>query len=239
MVRQAHQEISLKDLLEAGAHFGHQVRRWNPKIAPYLYGEREGIHIFDLAKTRDALIRACDAVKKVASEEGVILFVGTKRQAQEPIKSVAIKVGMPYINQRWIGGLFTNFKQIAKSIEKLKEMKAKRDVGEYKEYTKREQLLLDREIARLERVFGGIANLEELPDMVFIVDTNKEETAVLEAMRMEIPTVGIVDSNSNPEQIDFPIPMNDDATTAVELVVNLIGDSIKKGQGKKKKDEKD
>lgn len=228
-------EISLKDLLAAGAHFGHQVRRWNPKIAPYLFGKKEGVHIFDLAKTREKLVEALEFLEKAAKEGALILFVGTKRQAQAKVKEVAQKAGMPYINTRWIGGLFTNFAQIKKSIDKLTKMRQAREAGEYKEYTKKEQLLLDREITRLERRFGGIQDLENLPDVVFIVDTHQEETCVQEARRIGIKICGIVDSNADPEVLDYPIPMNDDAERALEFVLDLVGKAIESGLKQKTK----
>lgn len=228
-------DITLEELLEAGAHFGHQVRRWNPKIAPYLYGKREGIHIFDLAKTREKLLEALSVLEERAKEGDVVLFVGSKRQAREAIKETAKKVGMPYVASRWIGGLLTNFSQIKRSIDKLSKMKASRVAGEYKEYTKKEQLLLEREIARLENLLGGIESLEELPDLLFIVDIHQEDTAVREARRKKIPIVGIVDSNSDPAIIDYPIPMNDDAAQALAFVLDLVGEAVEKGKKAKKK----
>lgn len=227
-------EISLKDLLEAGAHFGHQARRWNPKIAPYLFGQRQGIYIFDLASTRQKLVEALDFLQKATREGKLFLFVGTKRQASEKITQVAQKLGVPYINHHWIGGLFTNFPQIKKSIDKLAQMREAREAGEYKEFTKKEQLIIDREIARLSRLFGGIQNLEKLPDVVFIVDTHQEEAVVREAIKIGITTVGIVDSNADPTIIDFPIPMNDDAVRALEFVLDLVQKAIEKGKRSQK-----
>lgn len=227
-------DITLEELLEAGCHFGHQVRRWNPKMAQYIYGEREGIHIFDLAKTRAMLLEAYEAVRDVAAGGGVILFVGTKRQAQDLVVQTAKDVGMPYIAARWLGGTLTNFEQINRSIKKLKEMKGKRDSGEYKEYTKLERLLIDREIGKLERVLGGISDMGKVPDMMFIVDTHEEATAVREAQRMGIPVVGITDTNSDPTKIEYPIPANDDAVKSVSYLLEVIGQAVKDGKNSNK-----
>lgn len=226
--------ITLEELLEAGCHFGHQIRRWNPKMAQYIYGEREGIHIFDLAKTREMLLEAYEAVRDVAASGGVILFVGTKRQAQDLVVQTAKKVGMPYIASRWLGGTLTNFEQINRSIKKLKEMKEKRDSGEYKEYTKLERLLIDREIGKLERVLGGISDMGKVPDMIFIVDTHEEATAVREAQRIGIPVVGITDTNSDPTKIDYPIPANDDAVKSVSYILGVVEQAVKDGKNSNK-----
>lgn len=231
-------DVSLEDLLEAGAHFGHQVRRWNPKMAPYIYAAREGVHIFDLAKTREALLEAAEVLRQAASEGKVILFVGTKRQARDLVKDVAVKVGMPYAITRWLGGMLTNFEQMQRSIRKLEDMKATRDADGYKDYTKHERLLIDREIARIERVFGGVSTLRELPDMLFVVDTKKERTAVLEAKRKGIPVVGIVDTNADPDLADYPIPANDDAVKSISYILDVVVQAIEegsKGRGKSSK----
>ena len=222
-------EVTLEELLEAGAHFGHRVERWNPKIAPYVFGQKEGIHIFDLERTREKLLEAMQELKRRANLEETILFVGTKQQAQEVIRDTAQKVGSPYIVNRWIGGLLTNFAQIKKSIDKLSKMKAAREAGEYKKFTKKEQLLLDREIARLEKLFGGVASLSGLPDILIIVDIKKENTAVAEARRMEIPLMAIVDTNSDPTLVDYPIPANDDSNKSVSFVVGKLGEAIEEG----------
>lgn len=219
--------ISLKDLLEAGCHFGHQARRWNPKMKKYIYGERGGVHIIDLVQTKKGLDDACEFVKKLAGEGKIVLFVGTKRQAAGIVKDQAIRIGMPYLTQRWVGGFLTNWQEINKRIRKLYEMKEKREKGEYKVYTKKEQLLLDREIAKLEKFLGGVAKLEKLPDALFVVDTHREEVAVAEANRMGVPVVGVVDTNADPEMVDWVIPSNDDAVKAVELIVRTVADAIK------------
>ena len=222
-------EVTLKELLEAGAHFGHQARRWNPKMKRFIYGERGGVHILDLVQTKKGLDEAVEYLKKLAGEGKVILFVGTKRQAAGIVKDRAVAVGMPYLTQRWVGGLLTNWQEISKRIRKLHEMKEKREKGEYKVYTKKEQLLLDREIAKLDKFLGGVAALEKLPDALFVVDTHREEVAVLEANRMGIPVVGIVDTNADPEKIDYIIPSNDDAVKAVELIVRSVAEAIESG----------
>jgi len=173
-------KISLKELLEAGAHFGHQARRWNPKMAPYLYGTQEGVHVFDLVKTKNALEEALEAIKTAVAEGKVILLLGSKKQAREKIIEIGTETGVPYVSERWLGGTLTNFEMIKKSLIKLSEMKAKMAAGEYNKFTKKERLLLEREIARLERFFGGMSSLEKTPDVLFIVDTHKEAGAVKE-----------------------------------------------------------
>jgi small subunit ribosomal protein S2 len=223
-------KISLKGLLEAGAHFGHQARRWHPKMEPYLFGVRDGIHIFDLAKTKEGLEAAMAFVRKITSEGGLVIFVGTKRQAQAIVREEAKKASMPFVDHRWLGGTLTNWEQIKKRIEKLIEMKASREKGEYKKYTKKEQLLIDREIEGLEKKLGGLVSLEGMPAALFVVDTKKEESAVKEANKKGIPVVAIVDSNSDPDLIDYVIAANDDAVGTIKLIVSLIGEAAKKGQ---------
>lgn len=231
MVRQSSPklDITLEELLEAGCHFGHQVRRWNPKMAPYIYGTRDRVHIFDLAKTKEGLLVAAEAARKVMQGGGVILFVGTKRQAKDIVLEAATKVGMPRVTGRWLGGTLTNFDQIKRSTERLLEMKKAREAGEYKAYTKHERLLLDRKIDELERKFGGLVGLVKLPDALFIVDTHEEEKTVLEAIRMDVPVIGVVDTNSDPSLVDYPIPANDDAVKSVALVVEFITKAVEEG----------
>jgi len=194
----------------------------------YIFGERDGVHIFDLVKTKEGLEVAVEFVKKLTKEKKLILFVGTKRQAQEVVKREAARVGMPYVVQRWLGGMLTNFAQMQKRVHKLKDLKAKRESGELKKYTKREQLLIDREIARLEKFLGGVADMDKLPDALFVVDTHKEEVAVREANKMGIPVVGMVDTNGDPARVDYIIPVNDDAVKSIELVVKAVAGAIKK-----------
>ncbi|OGM05664.1 30S ribosomal protein S2 [Candidatus Woesebacteria bacterium GWB1_43_5] len=215
-------KISLDELAQRGAHFGHQTRRWNPKMAEFIYGQGDGVHIFDLIKTKEKLEEAIGYLKEAKKEGKVILFVGTKKQAKGKVRQVAESLGFPYIIERWLGGTITNYHQIKKSLDKLKDMHAKRDAGEYKVYTKKERLLLDREITRLERFFGGMSSLNKLPDIIFVVDVKRESTAVLEASGKGIPIVAIVDSNCDPSGVDYVIPMNDDAAKAVEYVLDLI-----------------
>ena len=226
-------KVSLKDLLEAGAHFGHQARRWNPAMAKYVYTERDGVHIFDLVKTKQGLDEAIEFLAKMASEGKVILWVGTKRQAQEVIKREAVRVGAPYMTTRWVGGLLTNWSQTRKRLDRLADLVSKREKGELKVYTKREQLLLDREIAKLVKSFGGVADMAKIPDVLFVVDSHREEVAVREAKRVGIPVVAMVDTNGDPNLVDYVIPVNDDAVAAVELVVSAIADAIEIGKGGK------
>ena len=223
-------KISLKDLLEAGAHFGHQARRWHPKMEPYLYTVRDGIHIFDLVKTKEGLEKAIAFIKTTAAKGGQIIFVGTKRQAKAIIAEEAKKAGFPYVSERWLGGTITNWDQIKKNVNRLIEMREKREKGEYKRYTKKEQLLLDREIARLERFFGGLVGLEEPPEAIFVVDVKKEKTAIREARRKGVKIVAMVDSNANPDLIDYVIPVNDDAVGAIKLIVGAIAEAAKEGR---------
>ena len=223
-------EISLKDLLEAGAHFGHQAARWNPKMKPYLYGIKDGVHVFDLVKTKEGLEKACQFVRKFTAEGKTIVFVGTKRQAQAIIIEEAKKAGVPYVAQRWLGGTLTNWEQIKKSIDKLNQMKDERKKGVYKKYTKKEQLLLDRQIARLERFLGGLATLEEPPEALFVVDTHKETLVVKEANKKEVTVVGLVDSNSDPDLVDYIIPGNDDAVAGIKVVVSAVAEAAKEGK---------
>lgn len=209
-------------MLEAGAHFGHQARRWNPQMAPYLHAVKDGVHVFDLIKTRQALIEALTAITKAVKEKKVILLVGTKKQASLKLKEVAQAIDMPYVDIRWLGGTLTNFAQIDTSIKRLEETKKNVEEGVYKDYTKKEKLLIDRSIAKLEKKFGGIVSMKKAPDLLFILDTKRESGAVREAKRMGIPVIGVVDSNSDPADADYPIPMNDDATKSIDFVLDLV-----------------
>lgn len=223
-------KVSAEELLERGAHFGHQSKRWNPKMEEYLYGEENGVSVFDLIKTKKLLEEALEFLKSSAKEGKSILFVGCKKQAQEKTREVAEATGSSYFTERWLGGTLTNFDQIKKSIKKLADMKQKMTDGEYAVNTKKERLLIDREIARLERYFGGISKLEKVPDILVVVDTHKEESAIREAVSKGIKVVGIVDSNADPEDIDYPIPMNDDAVKAVTYVLDLMKEAINDGK---------
>src|ERR1700741_3974081 len=222
----------MKELLEAGVHFGHQVRRWNPKMKEYIFGERNGIYIIDLQKTqrmfRDALGFVSGAI---AEDRGkTVLFVGTKRQAQDAVREEAERCGQYHVNQRWLGGLLTNFQTVQKSIKRLKDLEAMETDGRYEKLTKKERIKLDREREGLNKNLSGIKSMNRLPDIVFIIDVRKEEIAVAEANRLGIPIVAVVDTNCSPEGIDYVIPGNDDALRAVRLFASRIADSILEGQ---------
>jgi len=219
--------VSLETLLESGAHFGHQVRRWNPKMGKYIYGSQDGVHIFDLVKTKEALEEALDVIKKAKLEGKSILLLGTKKQIKDKIREVAEGGGVSYVNERWLGGTITNFDMIKRSIDKLDELKTGLLSGFYAKYTKKERLLLEREVERLERFFGGIKDLKGKPDILIVVDTRREATAIREAKRRGVLTVGIVDTNADPNDVDYPIPMNDDATKALNYVLDLIAGVLK------------
>ena len=231
-------EIDLRDLLEAGCHFGHQSRRWNPKMSEYIYTDRDSVHIFDLAITAKNLIESMEFVKDWVSSGKDIVFVGTKRQAAAIVREEALKVGAPYVDVRWLGGTLTNWSEMKKRIKKLKNMKDKMEQGEYETYTKKEQVLMKREIARLERFFGGLAKLPGRPEALFIVDTHREITAVKEAFMLDIPIVGMVDTNADPDLVSQVIPVNDDAVRSIKLVVTKIAEAYADGKNKKPKQEK-
>jgi small subunit ribosomal protein S2 len=228
-------KVDLEELLEAGCHFGHQARRWHPNMKKYIWKEREGIHIFDLLKTQKELQKVCLQAQKMAEEGKKILFVGTKRQARDVIREEIEKVGMPWVAVRWIGGTLTNWKQIQKSIDKLKEMKKKKEAGEYDMYTKKENILIDREIRRLEYLFGGIKELEQPPEALFIVDTKREDTAVREAQLEGLKTFAILDSNADPTDIDYVVPANDDAIRSIKLIISEVVSAIEEGKQIRKK----
>ena len=222
--------ISMKQLLEAGVHFGHQTRRWNPKMAPYIFTERNGIYIIDLQKTVKKVDEAYDFLRSVAEEGKSILFVGTKKQAQEAVKEEALKSGMFYVNERWLGGMMTNFSTIRKSINRLKELEAMEEDGTFEVLNKKEVLALKREQEKLEKSLGGIKDMEELPGALFIVDPRKERIAVAEAKKLNIPIVAIVDTNCDPDEIDYVIPGNDDAIRAVKLLTSRMADAVIEGR---------
>ena len=222
--------ISMKQLLEAGVHFGHQTRRWNPKMKPFIFMDRNGIHIIDLQQTVTRLNEAYKFVEQVAASGGTILFVGTKKQAQEAVAEEAKRCGMFYVNQRWLGGMLTNFKTIQSRINYLKDLEARRDRGDFERLPKKEVQHLQDDIARLERILGGIKDMRRLPNAIFIVDTRKERTAVLEARRLEIPIGALADTNCDPDEMDYPIPANDDAIRAVRLLCAKIADAAVEGR---------
>tara|TARA_B100000513_G_scaffold169672_1_gene85548 strand:+ start:78 stop:920 length:843 start_codon:yes stop_codon:yes gene_type:complete len=221
--------FTMRQLLEAGVHFGHSTRRWNPKMASYLYGDRNGIHIIDLRQTVPMLHQALSAVRDVVASNGRILFVGTKRAAAPRIAEAAKKCGQYYVNHRWLGGMLTNWQTISKSIARLRELDEKLGGQEVQGLTKREQLGLTREQEKLERALGGIKDMGGLPDIIFLIDTNKEDIAVAEANKLGIPVVAVIDSNSDPAGITYPIPGNDDAIRAVSMYCNLVADSVLDG----------
>lgn len=220
----------MKQLLEAGVHFGHQTRRWNPKMKRFIFDERNGIYIIDLQKTMHQLNVVYEEVKQRAAEGQVILFVGTKKQAKEAISEEALRCGMPYVSHRWLGGMLTNFETIQKRVSYLKELQKQDVSGEFELRTKKEALGLRRTMEKLERVLGGIKFMEKKPDAIFIVDPKKEGIAVEEAKKLNIPIVGIVDTNCDPDQIDYPIPANDDAIKAVRLITGLMSDAVIEGR---------
>ena len=220
----------IKQLLEAGVHFGHQTKRWNPKMKKFIFGSRSSIYIVDLEKTEECLNRARDFLLDIASKGEFVLFVGTKKQAQEVVQLEAIRAGMYYVTDRWPGGLLTNFSTITKSINRLKDIERMKEDGTYQKFTKKEVALLEKELAKLKKNFSGIVAMEKMPKALFIVDTTKEDTAVKEARRLKIPIVALIDTNSNPDLVDYPIPGNDDATKAIKLVTTLLAEAVIEGR---------
>ncbi len=220
--------IQMKELLEAGVHFGHQTRRWNPKMKPYIFGKRNGIHIVDLQKTLHHFEEAAEFVRDLAANGRNILFVGTKRQAQDAIREEAMRCGMFYVNHRWLGGTMTNFRTIRKSIERFKEIEGTLS-NEEAHLTKKERIKLERQRRKMERALGGIKDMEDLPDVLFVIDTVHEHIAVREANRLGIPVVAVVDTNCDPEEVDFPIPGNDDAIRAIRLFTARVADNVLEG----------
>lgn len=221
---------SLVDMLKSGMHFGHTTSRWHPKMKPFIFGSRQGVHIINLEKTQEALFEALEFLKGIASRGGVILFVGTKLQAKAPIQKYAEACGMPYVQNRWLGGTLTNFGQIKQTLKRMKMLKDQRDKGELRKYTKKEQIMISREIEEMEEKFGGIENVTRTPDAVFVIDVKTEKTAVQEAIVTGIPVVALCDTNVNPEGITKVIPGNDDAVKSIELVCKLVCDAIKDGK---------
>ena len=222
--------VAMKQLLEAGVHFGHQTRRWDPKMAEYIFQARNGIHIIDLQKTSKKLDEAYAFVKEQAEEGKTVLFVGTKKQAQECMKEAALKCGMFYIDQRWLGGMLTNFGTIQKRIQRLKDLEAMEQDGTFDVLPKKEVILLKKQMEKLERNLGGIKEMNELPGVIFLVDPKKERIAILEAKKLGIPVVGLVDTNCNPEEVDYAIPGNDDAIRAVKLIADVMANAVIEGK---------
>ncbi len=221
--------VGMKQLLEAGVHFGHQTRRWNPKMKPYIYTERNGIHIIDLQKTVTLLDKAYAFVQDVTRNGGRVLFVGTKKQAQDAVAEEATRAEQFYVNQRWLGGLLTNFQTIQQRLKRLDELEGMRESGAFERLPKKEQLKRNDEIAKLSRMLGGIRGMRRLPDALFIVDTKKEHIAIHEARRLDIPVVALLDTNSDPDEVDYPIPANDDAIRAVRLLSGKMADAAYEG----------
>ncbi|MBL8030424.1 MAG: 30S ribosomal protein S2 [Candidatus Doudnabacteria bacterium] len=224
-------DISLLELLKSGAHFGHNTSRWNPKMKQYIFATRGDIHILDLEKTKQGLLKAAQFAKETTSKGGTILFVGTKKQTRELLKKSALSCNMPFVNIRWLGGTFTNFKTIQKTIRKLEKLENLKASGDLQtKYTKKEALMIEREIEKLKKLFEGITNLKKLPDAIFVTGVKHENIAIKEANKSKVKTIGIVDTNASPDGVDFVIPCNDDATKAVEMILNFMAAAISEGR---------
>ena len=221
--------VSMREMLEAGVHFGHQTRFWNPKMAPYIYGHRNKIHIINLEKTQPLFLDAMKFIRQLAAKRGTILMIGTKRQAREVIAQEARRAGMPFVDQRWLGGMLTNFKTVKGSLKKLKDMQAQKETG-LEQMTKKEGLMFDREIGKLEKDIGGIQDMNALPDAMFVIDVGFHKIAVAEAQKLGIPIIGVVDSNHSPLGIDYVIPGNDDSSKAVALYARAVADAVLEGK---------
>ena len=220
----------MKTLLEAGVHFGHETKRWNPKMKKYIFGEKNGIYIIDLSKTSDAIVRACTFLKNIASTGGSIIFVGTKKQAQEIIREQALKCGMFFVNQRWLGGMLTNYQTVKKSIKRLLDIERMKEDGTLAKLSKKEAAKLNREMIKLNKNLEGIRNMDKLPKAIFVVDAKKEDIAVKEAKKLGIPIIALVDTNSDPDPIEYVIPGNDDAIRSIKLVTTIIADTLLEGK---------
>ena len=222
--------VTMRQMLEAGVHFGHQTRRWNPKMKRFIFGERNGIYIIDLDQTMQRVEAAYNFVRDLSAKGGTVLFIGTKKQAQDPVRSYAEKSNMHYINERWLGGMLTNFETISKRVAKMQEYERMRAAGEFEAMPKKEALLLTRELEKLQKNLGGIRNMNKRPDCIFILDTKKEHIAVTEANKLKIPVVAVVDTNVDPDVIQFPIPGNDDAIRANALMCHVIAEAVLEGR---------
>ncbi len=225
-------KITIQTLLDAGCHYGHQTRRWNPKMKPYIFGERNGIYILDLKQTLLDADKAYTFLKDTAAKGGTILFVGTKKQAQEPIAAQATRANMPYINQRWLGGMLTNFVTMRSRIDRMEQLEAMVESGEMAKRGKKEQAVLTKELEKLQRNLGGVRDMKALPQALFVVDSKREEIAIKEANRLNIPVVSLLDTNSDPDVVDYGIPANDDAIRSVDLMCELAADAVLAGSGK-------
>jgi small subunit ribosomal protein S2 len=226
--------ISMKALLESGVHFGHRTHKWHPGMKPYIFTERNGIHIIDLQKTAKAIEQIYSLISQQVSTGGTLLFVGTKRQAQETIEAEAIRCGMPHVTNRWLGGTLTNWRTIRNRVNELERLERMRDAGEFSRVTKKEGLMLQRKIDRLQSLLGGLRNLSRLPDMLFVVDVQREDTAIHEANLLKIPVVAMVDTNCDPRSVDYIIPSNDDAIRAIKLIVGKVADAVAEGMAMRK-----
>ncbi len=224
--------VALKELLEAGVHFGHQTKRWNPKMKPFIFTSRNGIYIIDLQKTVNSLEKACQKIKELMENGKDILFVGTKKQAKEVIKEEALRCGMPYVTERWLGGMMTNFQTIRRNIKRLKDLERMKEDGTFDKLTKKEASGLQREIEKLENILGGIKNVVKLPGAIFVVDSKKERIAVAEANKLKIPVIAIIDTNSDPDVIDYPIAGNDDAVKSIKIITHEIINAVLESQHK-------
>lgn len=231
--------INIQDLLDAGAHFGHLTKKWNPKMAPFIFMEQNGIHLIDVNKTKAKLEEAAAAMKNIIKSGRKVLFVATKKQAKEIIAAEAQRVNMPYVAERWLGGMMTNFATVRKSIKKMQSIDKLSKDGTYQTISKKERLMMDREKLKLQRVLGGIEDMNRLPAALFVVDVKREHIAIAEAMRLNIPVFGIVDTNSDPTNIDFPIPANDDAAKSITLITRAITDAIAEGLQERKRDKEE
>ncbi len=223
--------VSMRDMLEAGVHFGHQTRYWNPQMKNYIFGERQKIHIINLEKTVPLFEDAMNAISSIAAKNGRVLFVGTKRAAQETIAAEATRAGQPYVDHRWLGGMLTNFKTVKNSIKRLREIEAMKADGSIERFNKKEGIMLARELEKLERSLGGIKDMPSIPDALFVIDVGYEKNAVLEARKMGIPVIGVVDTNNSPEGVDYVIPGNDDAIRAIQLYAKAAADAVIEGRG--------
>ncbi|MHA7663511.1 30S ribosomal protein S2 [Mycolicibacterium sp. HS_4_1] len=221
--------VTMRQLLDSGAHFGHQTRRWNPKMKRFIFTDRNGIYIIDLQQTLTYIDKAYEFVKETVAHGGTVLFVGTKKQAQESIADEATRVGMPYVNQRWLGGMLTNFSTVHKRLQRLKELESMEQTGGFEGRTKKEILMLTREKNKLERSLGGIRDMQKVPSAIWVVDTNKEHLAVSEAIKLGIPVIAILDTNCDPDQVNYPIPGNDDAIRSAALLTKVIASAVAEG----------
>lgn len=235
-VKNEAQDVSLQELLEAGVHFGHQVKRWNPQMAQYIYGARQGVYVIDLGASLEGLKKAMDFAEKLGGEGRSIVFVGTKKQAQDIVKTEASVVGASYMTERWIGGILTNWEEVYKNIKKLRKLKSQKEEGEFKKLTKKEQLLIDREIEGLTRSYGGVETLDRIPDAIFVSDAHRETIALKEANKTGVPVIAICDTNSDVRLVDYPIPGNDDAIKSLKILTSKVARAFAQGRMRFEKD---